>query len=181
MVAPVGRIFAAVPLPPEVRLALEQTLEGLEIPGKLVPPENWHLTLRFLGSVDEVAYERFLSWLTRAEERHAFPVHLDHIGAFPKPKRATVVWVGLDRGVEDLSTLNAVAEEAAQAAGLPGEERPYHPHLTLARVRPPQDVTGLTATELDLGWMVNRVVVFRSRLGRGGPRYEPLETFELLR
>ncbi len=179
--APIGRIFAAVPLPPEVRLALEDALGGLEIPGKLVPPENWHLTLRFLGSIDEVVYERFLSRLAGVEAKDAFAVHLDHIGAFPKPRRATVVWVGLDRGVEDLGQLNAIAEEAAQAAGLVGEERPYHPHLTLARVRPPRDVTALTATELNLGWTVDRVVVYRSLPGKGGARYEPLETFELIR
>ncbi len=179
--ASVGRVFAAVPLPPEVRLALEDALTGLKIPGRLVPPENWHLTLRFLGSVEEVTYERFLAGLGGVEERGPFTVRLGHLGAFPRPKRATVVWIGVDRGVEDLVELNLVTEGAARAAGLPAEERPYHPHLTLARVRPPRDVSDLIGTRFDLGWVVDRVVVYRSLLGTGGARYEPLEILSLLR
>jgi 2'-5' RNA ligase len=181
VVAPVGRVFAAVPLPPEVRLALEEALADLEIPGKVVPPENWHLTLRFLDSVEEVPYERFLAGLTELGEISAFPVRLGRLGGFPRNGRASVVWAGVEQGTEELIELNAVVEEAAQAAGLDPEERPYRPHLTLARVRPPRDITHLTSVELGLGWVADRVVVYRSLLGRGGARYEPLESFTLLR
>ena len=55
------RVFAGVPLPIETRVALAERIGHLDIPGKIAPAENWHLTLRFLGSVDQVTYERFLA------------------------------------------------------------------------------------------------------------------------
>jgi 2'-5' RNA ligase len=79
-----------------------------------------------------------------------------------------------------LGLLSEHAEESAQGAGLAPEERPFHPHLTLARIRPPVDVRGLLDEELDLSWPCDRVVVYRSHLGRGGARYEPLDSVDLI-
>lgn len=173
------RVFAGVPLPPEVRLALAGRIADLEIPGKLAPPENWHLTLRFLGNVDPVTYERFLAGLEGIEGQPSFQIALNHFGAFPRAKKATVVWAGLKRGAGELARLNEIAEDASIGAGVEAEERPYHAHLTLARIRPPADVRWLEEEDLDLGWECDRVVVFRSHLGGGPARYEPLETFGL--
>jgi len=76
-----------------------------------------------------------------------------------------------------------VAEEAAQSAGFGPEDRLFRAHLTLSRVRPAEDVSGLLETFADagVGWRCRSVVVYRSHLGRGGARYEPLETFPLTR
>lgn len=156
-------------------MALAERIAKLPIPGRLAPPENWHITLRFLGSIDQVTYERFLSALDVADFA-PFQIRFGEIGAFPNKRRATVVWVGIDAGEEGLGAINDIAESAAQAAGLSAEERPFHPHLTLARVRPPADVRGLAGTRVELGWQCDRVVVYRSITGRGGARYEPLET-----
>lgn len=161
-------------------MALADRIAALSIPGRVAPPENWHITVRFLGEVEQVTYERFLAGLSELGEQAPFRIALDHFGAFPRPKKATVVWAGLGRGDVELSRLNEIAEDAAIGAGLSPEERPYHPHLTLARVRPPADVRWLEREELDLGWSCDRLVVFRSHQGRGGARYEPLETLELL-
>lgn len=179
MVETVGRVFAAVPLPDEVRLALADRVKGLRIPGKVAPPQNWHITLRFLGTVDEVTFDRFLAGLVPTEEEAAFAIGLTGYGAFPNARRSTVVWVGVDEGAAELARLNEIAEEAAQAAGLAPEERPYHPHITLSRVRPPENSTHLLEESLDLSWQCDRVVIFQSHLGGGPARYEPLETFQL--
>lgn len=181
MVDRVGRVFAAVPLPTEIRAALADRTAGLHIPGRKVPPENWHLTLRFLGWIDQTEYERFLHGMADVEEVGAFRVHLGALGGFPKPRRATVVWVGVEQGSEGLERLNRVCEQAAQGIGLDAEERPYRPHLTLARVHPPADISDLVEVDVDIGWRCDQVVVYRSHLGRGGARYEPLETFPLSR
>lgn len=157
-------------------MALAEEVAELSIPGRLVPPENWHLTVRFLGSVDRVTYERFLSGLCDVQGVPAFKIGLDRYGAFPRAPKATVVWAGLSEGIVELSRLNEIAEEAAIGAGLSPEDRPYSPHLTLSRVRPPQDVRWLEDEELQLEWQCDRLVVFRSHQGRGGVRYEPLET-----
>lgn len=161
------------------RVALFDRVSGLSIPGKLAPIENWHLTLRFLGDIDQVTLERFLSRLQVVEAERVFDVALDRMGAFPRARKATVVWVGVRGGEERLARLNEIAEEAAVAAGLAAEERPFHPHVTLSRVRPPADVRDLEGVSVDVGWRCHEVVVYRSHLGGGPARYEPLETFEL--
>lgn len=160
-------------------MALADRIADLDIPGRLVPPENWHVTVRFMAGVDDVAYDRFLAGLTHVEGQGGFRISLDRFGAFPKPKRATVVWAGLSDGVAELTRLNEIAEEAAVRAGGSPEERPFSPHLTLSRVRPPADVQWLEQEDLDLSWKCDRLIVYRSRTGRGGATYEPLETFVL--
>ncbi len=183
MVGSVGRVFAAVPLPAEVRLALDDKLRFHALPGKVAPPENWHLTLRFLGSVDEVTYERFISQLDPAEMGSRFRMALGPMGAFPNSKRATVLWIGVSQGEGELGGLASVCEEAAQAAGLPAEERPFRPHLTLSRIRPQADVGSLIESfgDAGIGWRCETMIVYRSLLGSGGASYEPLEIFELKR
>lgn len=174
-----GAIFAAVPPTVETRLAVAEAISDLAIPGRLAPPENWHLTLRYLGRIDEVTYERFLHGLVEVGSQPAFGVSLGEIGAFPNARRATVVWVGVEDGGDALARLAETADEAAVAAGLDSEERPFRPHLTLARVRPPADVTGLVGMTVKARWLADRVVVYRSVAGGRGARYEPLETFRL--
>jgi RNA 2',3'-cyclic 3'-phosphodiesterase len=176
----VGRVFVAAPVPPDVRFALAERLAEMPIPGRVGPPENWHVTLRFLDVIDRVTYERFLSELEKLKQEYSFPIALDGFGAFPKPRKATVFWAGIGRGTREISLLNELAEEAAWAAGLIPEERPFHPHLTLSRIRPPADVRELVEEELDLGWRCDRVVVYRSHLGRGPARYEPLDSVNLI-
>lgn len=183
MVGPLSRVFAAVPLPTEIRMALAERLSSIDIPGKVAPPENWHLTLRFLGQVDEVAYERFLGLLSSADLGQRFKVRFGGLGAFPKASRATVMWVGVEQGSSDLERLAGVCEDAAQGAGLPPEDRPFRPHLTLSRIRPPENVRSRIDTfeAIDIGWRCESVVVYQSRQGPAGTRYEPLETVPLTR
>ena len=170
-----------MPLPTEVRMALADRTSILAIPGKLVPLENWHLTLRFLGAVDEVTYERFLSGLSLIEDVPSFSIRLGAFGGFPNERKASVMWAGVVEGAKELRRLNEIAEEAAQTAGLEPDDRPYRPHLTLSRIRPPEDIGRLTTETLDLRWSCHEIVVYESRLSGGGVSYEPLEMFSMLR
>jgi len=175
----VGRVFVAVELPPEIRHALNEQVAAMPIPGRVVPPANWHITVRFLDTVDRVTYERYLAALDPPAET-AFHVTLDGFGAFPRAKKATVFWAGVGDGASQLAMLNEQAEEAALMAGLSPEERPFHPHVTLSRIRPPADVRRIVDADLTLSWRCERVVVFRSHLGRGGATYEPLDSMDLI-
>jgi 2'-5' RNA ligase len=170
-------------LPGEVRLALDQELSGLRIPGKPVPAESWHITLRFLGSTEQVAYEHLLAALHEAERGPAFRLRLNGLGAFPRPARATVLWIGLEEGGGEVERLADLVEEIAQGIGYQPEERPYHAHLTLSRIRPHQDVRPLLDRYRPArhSWRVSDLVVFRSHLGREGARYEVLEKLPLRR
>lgn len=174
-----GRVFLAAPLPPEIRFAMAERIAEMPIPGKVGPPENWHITLRFLDTIDHVTYERFLSGMHPVVET-SFGIRLDGFGAFPNPRKATVFWAGVGDGAAQLAMINEQAEEAALSAGLLPEERPFHPHLTLSRMRPPVDVHDLAEEELALSWRCERLVMYRSHLGRGPARYEPLDALDLI-
>lgn len=175
------RVFLAVAPPQEVRLALIDQTSHLQIPGRLIPPDNWHITLRFLGEIDELACDRYVSAVDQSDLGRDFPVRIDHLGAFPRPSKANVVWAGIDRGEQRLFQLAEIADERATDVGIVGEERPFRPHLTLSRIRPQASVTDLMDEELDIGWRVDELVLFRTQPGRGTVRYEPLETFSLTR
>lgn len=177
------RVFVAVPLDEETRHRLAHLVaERLpEIPGGAVDPRKWHLTLRFLGEADEVAVDRIRHSLDAAELGGAFAVSWGGLGAFPRPTRASVLWVGVPRGFEELRSLWAATEAALDKAGFPPEDRPFRPHLTIARIRPPEDVSRLVGGDPlpSVPMQVDRITLYRSRLGRGGAEYEVLEEFRL--
>ena len=175
------RLFLGVPLDEEVRAMLAQHLAQNRIPGRPVPPANWHLTIRFLGNVGEVVTERLIAELDQADLGNPFEVVLGDMGAFPRPGRAAVLWLAIARGRERLSDLHEIAEQASQVVGLTPEERPFAPHLTLSRIRPEVDVRADLAAyrRAPFQWTVGEVVLYESHMGRGGAIYEPVEKFLL--
>lgn len=180
MVESVGRVFVAIGLPPEVRAAIGSYVSDLSLCGSIVPPENLHITLRFLGEVDEVSFDRLLAGLDLADWPSPFRLRVGGVGAFPSARNATVAWLG----VEDDSALYRLFEtvdDVCEQAHLGREERPFRPHLTVARLRPPVDLRGLIAAApgFSARCSVDAVTVFRSEKDRGTLRYQPLERFPL--
>ena len=178
------RLFLAIPLNDEARHAIVHHLKShlsRPLPGRPVRPELWHLTLRFLGEVDEVGGDRIVRAVDDTDRGPAFALRWGSLGAFPRPRRANVLWLAVDQGESAAEGLAAVVEEAVEAAGFPPEDRPYRSHLTLSRLRPDQDVTAVleAVPPLGLAMPVDRVVLYRSHLGPGGPRYEEVEAFPL--
>lgn len=170
---PAGRVFAALRPPPEISQALAAALASPGLPGRPVPSENYHVTLRYLGRVDDHRYEHWLSRLEALPRRGSIRVRLEGLGAFPGWSRAQVVWVGVSApGIEELA---ATVEEATVAAGFPPEERPYRPHLTVARIRPPRPLPPLPHPRPRLGWEADRMVV----MAAVGSRYRVFESFSL--
>ncbi len=179
------RLFLAVRVPDDIRHALAAHLEaatgGKPLPGRPVRPENWHLTLRFLGRVDEVGSEVLAARLDEADLGGPFRIGFGRLGAFPRPARATVLWLGVETGTEALADLVAAVEAACVDAGFAAEERPFHPHVTLSRIRPHQDVRPVIdgAAPFPARVDVEDVALYQSHLGRGGARYEEVEQFPL--
>jgi 2'-5' RNA ligase len=166
-------------VPVEPVAALSATLPPL--PGRPVPPGNLHLTVRFLGRVEEPTRDRLTAALDEIDLGGGFELRLGAMGAFPRSSRASVLWLALTRGSGELTRLHVVVEEACEGAGFEPEDRPYSPHLTISRMRPVVDVRGLVAgyEAAPIGWSAKELVLFESHLGRGGAVYEPLERFEL--
>ncbi len=154
---------------------------GAARPGKAVPPQNWHITLRFLGPSTDVQLERLLHGLSESDLPGRFAIRFNGLGAFPRPGRASVLWLGVDGDLEALRSLAGLCEDAAVAAGFTPEDRPFHPHLTLARIRPPVDVASLIDEFPPLGarMSVREITLFESHNDRVGVTYEPVETVPL--
>lgn len=176
------RVFIGLDLDDAVRHGLAAHLEQFRpLPGSSPPPANWHITLRFIGKLDRTACETLLGRLDQAELGPVFNLAFAGLGAFPRAARATVLWLGTGRGSDELGELAAATEQAVVEAGSMPEERPFHPHLTLSRIRPPRDVRQLIdeVPSFPLTQQVRHVTVFASHLGGGPAVYEVLERFEL--
>jgi RNA 2',3'-cyclic 3'-phosphodiesterase len=176
------RLFVGIALGEATRDALRAYLAALggALPGRAVPPANWHLTLRFLGATDAERRRRVADELRRIEAA-PFDLAFTGLGAFPRAGRAKVLWIGVGTGGDELRALASSVEAAAVRAGFAPEPKPFSPHLTLARIRPSADLRPLVEGAAPFGgWMrVDEFVLFRSHLGGGAPRYERTLTVPL--
>ncbi|MCI0753958.1 RNA 2',3'-cyclic phosphodiesterase [Teichococcus vastitatis] len=124
------RLFVALPIPEELREQLADLAGG--IPGaRWVPPENYHLTLRFIGEVDGWQADEVDEALANIRAR-PFAMQPGGLGLFEKAGRLTSLHVTVKRS-ERLLHLQSKVEQALQRAGLPPERRRFAPHITLAR------------------------------------------------
>ncbi|MEA2024905.1 MAG: RNA 2',3'-cyclic phosphodiesterase [Actinomycetota bacterium] len=173
------RLFLAVALTDEIRHGLAAFLgeRTIRLPGRPTPPDNWHLTLRFLGSTEALQRDRVLEFLDEHLAVEPFTLGFVGLGAFPKPSKTTVLWLGVGRGAEEVTAMAAVGEEAAISAGFESEDRPFHPHLTLSRIRPPVNAEEIIEQvgAFPLKMEVDRLTIYRSHLGREGARYETVD------
>ena len=179
--------MAIVP-PPEALGELAAAVEPLRIAApelRWAGQESWHLTLAFLGEVDEALLTELSIRLARAARRHPQQrLSITGGGAFPSAGRARVLWAGIMADGRALAALAASVAAGARRAGAPppDEGRRYHPHLTLARCRQPADVRSLT-TELaqvsGLDWTAEAIHLVRSHLTGSPPRYELMGSWPL--
>jgi 2'-5' RNA ligase len=181
------RLFLAAELPAALRervVEVRDELAGVLRGWRWVRPEGIHLTLRFLGEVDEAQDLAARSaWRDAVASVSRFHVRLAGTGRFPERGRAHVLWVGIEETEPGgaLATLAATLEAAARELGWAAETRGFHPHLTLARrarAGRADDPTGSVPGAEAAGW-VREVILFRSRLERGGASYTALDSFPL--
>ena len=105
-------------------------------PARWAKPSNLHLTVKFLGDVEDARLDQFAGDLEVAvAEFGEIAVVFDRLGCFPSPKRARVAWIG--GSAEGVDALVARIEDVAEAIGFPREKRPWSMHLTVARLRRP--------------------------------------------
>lgn len=182
------RLFVALRPPPAALAHLEAHVSALQqANGELrwTPADQRHLTLAFLGEVDEHRYADLTSRLARAAGRSGeLPLSLTGAGTFPRrADRARVLWVGLDGDRPALARLSAAASAAVRRSGIPVEDRPFSPHLTLARARSSSgaDVSGLLpvlSAYAGPPWTATEVELVRRQLGTT-VRHETLDRWPL--
>jgi 2'-5' RNA ligase len=179
------RSFLAIPLPAELQQRLfylqHKLKQGLpEL--RLSPPGNLHLSLQFLGDQPQALLDQIGHLMqSTGASISPFSVELKGLGAFPGGRHPRVIWLGVEP-VAPLLALQATLADGLDALGLPGETRPYQPHLTLGRLRRPTAKTAVLERlrESSCGYLeVNSLVLFASRLTPQGAVHQPLTEVEL--
>lgn len=184
------RTFIAVDLGQAIRdraVALQETLARTDTEVKWVETDNLHVTLLFLGEVDnrEVpAVCRVVSAVTAGLAPFAMTV--EGVGCFPNPRRPRIVWIGVGQGKQELCTLHDALEPPLLELGCyRREDRPYTPHITLGRVKSERSTDPLAAAlAKQAGWKggdttVSEVLVMSSELTPSGPIYAILSRGKL--
>lgn len=181
------RLFVALDLTPEVRQRLEGLIHEL---CSLCPLARWvrpaglHLTLKFLGEVGEERLPRILQSLEPLSQPLPIQIELRGLGYFPSAGKPRVLWVGIQAS-PNLSQLVAEIETALEPQGFAREERPFRPHLTLARFPDPGGLAVLRKRVAELeeaafGQLEAREFqLYRSQLSPRGADYTVLHSFPL--
>jgi 2'-5' RNA ligase len=185
------RTFVGVAVGDETRsraAALQRELAKAGAGVNWVPAENFHVTLVFLGDVED----RDLHAVCRAVAAAAageppFTLGVSGVGAFPHARRPKTLWAGVTDGAAEMVRLHGLLEPPLLELGVyRPEERPYTPHLTLGRVKTEADGPRLApALPRHAGWAggasaVDEVIVYASDMRREGPVYTPLGRGQLL-
>jgi len=179
------RLFIAVELDKSVALGLDrfcshlQNKHGLDDRGiKWVKSSNIHLTLKFLGDVDDGDIPTVYDCLNDVVEQFdPFDFEIANCGCFPAKGPARILWAGIDDGQEDLQALAEAIDMACNELGFPLENKQFQGHLTLARIK--QAKVGYAVREaleqikpIRLGLQpVSRITLVESSLARTGPEY----------
>lgn len=173
------RAFLAIDLAQAVRQRITDLSEKINDPAcNKVEPENYHLTLKFLGDVEPARIEKLKGDLKQVEHE-PFDVEVKGVGVFPKLSYIKVVWVGANGDFQPpVSQINSLTEDIKQ------RDHEFHSHITIARVksRPKDKLKQLIRDnqEKEFGLQnVNKFVLKRSELKPDGPVYENLEEFKL--
>ena len=182
------RSFVAVEIPALIQSALARSIAPLQevLPNQLirwVAPRNVHLTLKFLGDVSPVNLERLAEALrTEASVHETFAMSAGGLGAFPSPRRARIIWIGLEAPTALMDLMRSVDSVAARL-GYASEDHPFSPHLTIGRVRQNASGSDLQRIRTALeGAVVGRLGsvhvdalhIFKSDLQPGGSVYTHL-------
>ncbi len=173
------RLFVAIYLPDELQRKVWKVGDLVEGPWKRDPAEKLHITLKFIGEVDEKRFreiDRALSTI----KHPPFGVEVAGIGAFPSLQRPRVIWVGA-KG-EGLYSLQKEVEEALFSLGIPREVREFVPHVTLGRAKGKVDISSLVErfSEVSFGTFTAReLALVRSYLKPGGSEYEIIRRYPL--
>jgi len=136
------RLFFAVEIPADVRVRIYDSLALVRKQSpqiRWIPPDNLHITLKFLGEVPEKGVSEVIKCAENCIAKMkpgAFEISFARLGAFPNAKHPRVIWCGVDGNHETLSSIAVVLESELEMLGFEKEKRPYRAHLTVGKISP---------------------------------------------
>ncbi len=183
------RSFLAIELPATILKRIEEVQKDLKSSRadvRWVSPENIHLTLKFFGTIEESIIESIIKSIEElVQNTPPFFLKIQGMGAFPNLKNPRVIWMGFQEGKEIIVAIQKQLERELGKIGFPPEDRPFHTHLTLGRMRSNRGkdelVRGMERyREEEFGnFQVEKVVLFKSDLKPTGPIYTALREIRL--
>jgi RNA 2',3'-cyclic 3'-phosphodiesterase len=186
------RTFIAIELPQDIKDAISRLQSKLKATGadvKWVSPSNIHLTLKFLGEIDEKTRDATIEVMQEiASDISTFSIKLGSIGAFPGIRSPRVIWIGLSQGHDQVKTIAQMLENELEACGLAKENREFSSHITIGRIRSLKNKDALAAGISKLGgpvtenpgeFLAGKITLFKSTLTPQGPIYEKLQETNL--
>jgi 2'-5' RNA ligase len=176
------RTFIAIELDRTIRdriVRLQQTVSSITPTVKWVESENLHITLFFLGEVEDTAVPGVCREVNNLAERFSsFEISIDRVGCFPNKHRPHIIWVGVGQGSHELCRIHEELEPRLLQLGCyRREERKYKPHVTLGRIRSGRDSEQIAKEltrfqEWQGGWaLIGELLVMKSELTPQGPAY----------
>jgi 2'-5' RNA ligase len=183
------RAFIGIGLPPACRRAIAAAysqFRGRRLPVSWTPEQNLHVTLKFLGEIPPGDVDCIASLLLEASEGiRPFGILVEGAGVFPSLRAPRVLWVGIRESLELVGKLHENMEDALSGAGFPREDRPFHPHITVGRVRdrlPPgwgEEYAGALSGIQFGAFTVSSYQFYESRLSPAGAAYDVLRDIPL--
>jgi len=182
------RTFIAIEIPDPVRRQIDRLLRKIRPLAesvKWVSPKNVHITLKFFGEIPPMQIRRIKQKLeSTIEESEPFQLHFKQIGAFPNFNRPRTLWTGIQGNEKELIDLKQRLDGRLETIGFEKESKPFHPHLTLGRVRHGRNpLIDIDALERQFfrsdNFTVKRVVLMKSELQKFGPIYTPQAVYIL--
>ena len=176
------RTFCAIELPAELSSPVTEHIKQLrtevpQISASWNRDGKFHITLKFLGEIPQSQVKDVSEAADRAvEETVRFKMVVEQAGVFPKHGSPRILWIGITDSEGQLPRLQARLDDECAKRGFAKEDRPFHPHLTLARLRRPEGARTLALKHKELGFgpvevNVSELLVFRSELGQEGSKY----------
>jgi RNA 2',3'-cyclic 3'-phosphodiesterase len=175
------RAFLAIELSHELKNEIEQLVgraRNLCQGFRFIVHDSWHLTLHFFGSVEVNLIERVKPALNEAlTDVSPFSISLEEVGVFPGNKRPSVLWVGVGQGRAELIALKRAVDSVLGKLKYQVETRPFHPHVTVARVKrggPAPTVSADLTFRSEKDDLIKEIILFRSDLLPRGAKYTAL-------
>jgi RNA 2',3'-cyclic 3'-phosphodiesterase len=184
------RSFLAFELSLDIKKKIEiisDEIKKSNLPVRWIKPENIHITLIFLGDIEENVIGDIKEKVEKARDKKiSYKVRLEGLGVFPNIKRPRVIWVGLGGDIDRLSDLRDTIQSGLNGLGFVPERRPFKPHLTIGRFKKQINGTSGIKDILDRHhdsisdvYCLKELILFKSDLKPKGPEYTKMYTWTL--
>lgn len=172
------RCFTALPVSDETQKQVGALVESLKpgVRGRVswVAPQNLHFTLQFFGEIEPAQADALAAAMEPTIADIApFSMAYGELGAFPNERHPSVIWLGLRRGAEEMEALKTALDRAIAATNVRFDQKKFHPHLTLARVREARIHWGDTRAKVTAEDTTSEVLLMQSTLTPSGSIYSP--------